>query len=681
MAKRKQGIRKNDARVVLSDVLPYELPPTYSNRGLYDFIRSTHLRVTPSNITAQKVDETTELLLRVVLGRKVGFPVDVASFTDVVLDIDDETSRSVTIPFQYTVRHRLGEYRTLTIPHPGSQLEIVDFYSEYADLLLYHTSKSQFSLRHPERAASYSVVRDWLFETSKRRRDSVEQDAYEYEWLRSYFTYRSYSNVYKFYDSKEYRSCERRFGYLLKADVAKCFDSIYTHSVAWAAHGHDVVKSNLGKQLNNTFGDDFDRLMQRLNHNETSGITIGSEVSRIFAEIILQAIDLDIQGQLSEMGLRFGTDYEILRYVDDYFIFLADAKDRGSVMEILSRSLRRYKLHLNAAKEDGEYTPWLSPLTIAKRRVVELLRKSAKRRDSDLPEHELPRPYVDTGRLIVGYKAILLDTQVSHFELANYALSRAERTLEKLIRSSQEHLDAEEGYTTRERLRHFDSTTSALLALLDFVFFAYSGAPRMSPAVKVARVTSTLLRFSRQDGVPAHDRERIEMRVRDELMQQLRRSQGDSSPDAVTATLIDCLSDLGSDHSMSQSELASFCGFRESGGIFEAPKTMNALLLFSIMLHVTDSHAFRQIRLACESWISSIQDRPLHDAELSIVNLNMLACPYLSRGTRSSILQRYGEVDAPLLDRLTHQSAHTNVDWNGFDLYAALQQKRLYEVY
>lgn len=679
MAKRRSGIRKHDARVLLSDVLPYELPPTYSNRGIYDLTRHSHLRMNSHGIEAQKIDLTTETRLRILLGKNVAFPVATVTGEVESLNLHGAAARDWTIPFQYTVKHRGNDYRTLTIPHPAAQLAIASFYAEYEQLLLYHTAKSPFSLRRPTRVARYSVVRDWLFETRRSGPDSVERDHHEYEWLRSYFTYRRYSNVYKFYDSKEYRSCERRFGYLVKADVAKCFDSIYTHSVAWAAHGHEVVKANL--DVKGTFGGDFDRLMQHLNHNETSGITIGSEVSRIFAEVILQAVDLDIQKELTARGLRYGQDYEILRYVDDYFIFLADSGRRPEVLEILARKLRAYKLHLNAAKEDGEFTPWLSPLTVAKSRVVDLLRKTIHRDDKALEQDELPQFRVETGDLIVGYKAILIDTGVSHFELANYALSRAERALEGLVKSSQKGVGPDEAHSVRARARHYDAATSACLGLVDFVFFAYSGAPRMSPAVKVARVTSSLLRYSRQPGFPAHDREQIEMRVRDELFQQLLRARGTGTPDAVTATLIDCVSDLGPHYRISEEQLAQLVGFTWEDGKLIAPQHMNALLLFSILFHIGSSRHYQHLLASCEDWVLLLLARPERDAERAIVSLNILSCKVVSRGTRSRILAAYGENDEKVLDLLAKSSTYANVDWNSFDLYAALQQKRLYEVY
>jgi hypothetical protein len=681
LPKRTRGIRKHGARVLLSDILPYELPPSFNNRGFYDFVQRNGVRLTESGPTARRGDAMSEALLHIAFGRRVSFPAGTAPGASTVLDFTGKgkgKERTHTIPFQFTVRHRANDYRTLTVPHPAAQLDVVDFYDQNADLILYHTAKSHFTLRRPARVARYSITRDWVFERSRREHpDQVEEDAFEYEWLRSYFTYRRYSNIYKFYDSAQYRECERRFGFLVKVDIAKCFDSIYTHSLAWATDGHDVMKANLGnsKKMRVPFGDEFDRLMQRLNHNETSGITIGSEVSRVFAEIILQAVDVEVQATLQERGLIFGEDYEILRYVDDYFIFLAHAERRTEVVDLLAEKLRKYKLHLNASKEEGENTPWLSPLSSAKRRVLEMVREHVRQGEHEPDSGKLPSPFVNTAALIVGYKSILLDTGVSHFDLANWTLLRCERAMEKLLRTSQARLKGD--VSTQERNRHAHQLSSALLYMLDFAFFVYSGAPRMSPAVKIARVVSSVLRFSRQDAVARHDRERIEMRVRQELAQQLRRSSRSEPPSVVTATLIDCISDLGDGYLMDQAELAEWCGFTIRDGRYQAPSGMNALLLFSIMLHIRDHSGYRKLRGECMRWAVEVQDRDAADAERALLALNLLTCPWVSKEVKDEVLRKYGYRSHPG----RRPATGWNVDWTGFDLYSALQNKRLYEVY
>ena len=75
-----------------------------------------------------------------------------------------------------------------------------------------------------------------------------------------------------------------------------------------------------------TFEKNFDQLMQHTNYNETNGIVVGPEISRIFAEIILQAVDLAILRQLKDKGYTLGRDYEIRRYVDDSYVYTNSRK-------------------------------------------------------------------------------------------------------------------------------------------------------------------------------------------------------------------------------------------------------------------------------------------------------------------------------------------------------------------
>jgi len=121
----------------------------------------------------------------------------------------------------------------------------------------------------------------------------------EYENLRSFFSYKDYGNIHKFYESPVFHQCEKRFDKLLKLDVSKCFDSIYTHSIAWAIHDKEVVKEALGASKT-SFAGKFDSLMQNMNYGETNGILIGPEFSRVFAEMILQAVDRSIEVMLQK---------------------------------------------------------------------------------------------------------------------------------------------------------------------------------------------------------------------------------------------------------------------------------------------------------------------------------------------------------------------------------------------
>src|SRR3546814_6195653 len=78
--------------------------------------------------------------------------------------------------------------------------------------------------------------------------------------------------------------------------------------------------------------------MQRANYNETNGIVVGPEFSRVFAEIILQRVDQKVIANLAVNGLVFNRDYEIRRYVDDFFVF-------SNATEILDKVESRSEEH------------------------------------------------------------------------------------------------------------------------------------------------------------------------------------------------------------------------------------------------------------------------------------------------------------------------------------------------
>ena len=108
----------------------------------------------------------------------------------------------------------------------------------------------------------------------------------------------------------------------MKFDIQSCFDSIYTHSIAWAISGGvDLYKDNFEGIPDKSLGYIWDKIMQEMNYNETNGIVIGPEFSRIFAEVILQHVDQRVEQGLLNKGFILNTDYECYRYVDDYFFF------------------------------------------------------------------------------------------------------------------------------------------------------------------------------------------------------------------------------------------------------------------------------------------------------------------------------------------------------------------------
>jgi len=289
--------------------------------------------------------------------------------------------QKIKIPFSYRIAHKQDKFRELAIIHPLNQLQMVEFYEKYKYVILHYCSQSNFSIRRPDKVACYFYYKDRLHEQLLGKKvDSKEEYMNEYENLKSYFTYQKYSNIYKFYEDYRYQRAEKKFSKLLKFDIQDCFNSIYTHSIVWATLGGIEQGKNawLNKQTKGTFGDEFDDLMQKMNFAETNGIVIGPEFSRIFAEIIFQRIDKDVEIAMISKGKYLKKHYECYRYVDDYFLFYNDEETKNEILEQFNLRLREYKLTISDSKTKIFEKPFITDITVAKQKIDNLFSDSLK---------------------------------------------------------------------------------------------------------------------------------------------------------------------------------------------------------------------------------------------------------------------------------------------------------------
>lgn len=327
----------NKYRVLLTEVLPYEMPLVLNNDAFYVNMQDEKLR---------------DLFISVFNGTV--------------------NANDWTIPFDYNIRRMGGERsRKLSLMHPMMQLACVEHYNKYDEYMINLCSRSPYSIRHINKRAKCIFPADEVVEMTvpedvAERPIEVEDGSVDTRY-RSYFKYEKYDLVYKFFESGDNLRLEQKYPYMLIIDISGCFYHIYTHSVAWAVKGKEIAKKNA--QVD-TFENDFDHLMQHCNYNETNGIIVGPEVSRIFAEIILQAVDLSIMWQLKEhYNFSLGRDYEIRRYVDDSYVYATSRKILEVICSVYQEQLAFYKLDINKSKLEYCVRPFTTNVSDAKRQV------------------------------------------------------------------------------------------------------------------------------------------------------------------------------------------------------------------------------------------------------------------------------------------------------------------------
>lgn len=340
----KQYISKTDYdRVILTELLPYEMPFHFTNHFFYQYIKYK------DNLDTIK---------------------------------SWKSANHFTIPMEFTIPKGVSGGRLMSVMHPVTQLRFIDFYKDFDQLIIHQCSKSPYSIRAPRKIADCYYIKD-AEEIEREEDEGADQldtsspDAAtldtedEDKVARTYFTYGDFAMLHKFYAHDSFQRLEKKYPYYKRVDVSKCFYSIYTHSIAWAVTSKEFAKSQIEVRPDN-FETRFDQLMQRSNYNETNGILVGPEISRIFSEIIFQRIDLNIFHAIKKLTksddeeLQHKVDYDIKRYMDDFFIFGRSLEDIERISEIISTEIRKYNFYLNVSKDIHQTRPFMTNISVAK---------------------------------------------------------------------------------------------------------------------------------------------------------------------------------------------------------------------------------------------------------------------------------------------------------------------------
>ncbi len=169
------------------------------------------------------------------------------------------------------------------------------------------------------------------------------------------------------------------YQFVLHADITDCYAAIYTHSIAWALHERAVAKA---KRHDKTLvGNLIDAQIQDMRHGQTNGIPQGSVLMNLIAEMVLGYADLQLSNRLKEGGI---TDYRILRYRDDYRIFVNNPQLGETILKALTEVMIELGLKLNAAKTTGSQSIVSGSLKADKRAWL-----TSRQGDANLQKHLL----------------------------------------------------------------------------------------------------------------------------------------------------------------------------------------------------------------------------------------------------------------------------------------------------
>lgn len=676
-------IQKNDwNRALLSETTPAEIPVLISNDGFYLNMKSKE------------------------------FPGPLSILTKTFLT--PSKAKQFSIPFSYKISKDESSLRRLSLPHPRSQLEIVSFYAKYHPLIPHYCNRGNFSIRRPHQVASHYYVEGANEDVFAYRSQTIEIEDKDKSAKHpvSIFSYRSFRRLHEFFDSSKFSNLEVKYSKMASIDVSKCFDSIYTHSIAWATKSKVEAKSDTNAE---TFGGSFDRLMQLMNYNETNGIIIGPEVSRIFAEIILDRIDVDVEKTLSRAtdkeGVRSylrGKDYDVFRYVDNIYIFYNNDRVRKDVIETIEGSLDEYKMSLNKSKTEVSSRPFFTKKSMAISEAKQIRERffdapvqtvwiDGKRVSGIISEIKSSPPFSDfpnslrracfmadsdyssvSGFLIAALRSRIQRVLVSRSIFENYLIENSPRSGDEV------------------RLEYQATLASYISASVDMCMHMYTLSPSVPSSLDVATIllvsAETLKEIDADHFL--HMQERIQLSV-SKLMDSSAIAALMESRSAVPIEVLNILCALTAfDYDAKHMEelISTSVGIERSSSYFE--------FITNIFVLSRVAGSERSISLlfnAAKSKILDDVDLRRNSENLHLL-LDLLSCPHIARKDRKKLyrgvidsfnsMTKTAETSGPSLPNKASNAAleemleHMEknpwfVDWEKIDLLRLIQKKRL----
>lgn len=129
---------------------------------------------------------------------------------------------------------------------------------------------------------------------------------------------------------------------------------------------------------------------------------------------------------MNNLNLKFGIDYDVRRYVDDYFVFSNISETLELVKKTFQNELQFYKLYLNPNKGNIKISPFLSNITVGKLEIKEFLiefydnlfEESIVDNDTVKQIKQINKPYVLSQNFIKKFQTIVKRNDLTYDALS-----------------------------------------------------------------------------------------------------------------------------------------------------------------------------------------------------------------------------------------------------------------------
>lgn len=590
--------KRDFTRGLLTDVLPYEVPFILTNEGFYKVVKDKY------------IINNNRFLSEVFYGEK-----------------DKDTN-----PLVYKITKDKVSERSLFLVHPYSQIKICELYKNYNQLITHLCTRSSYSLRFPSKIALsyYSKDKKEDIKPEDRIKDEgVAIDDKDPIYASTFFEYKDFGFLYKFYDSYQFHRIEKKFDKLFKFDIAKCFPSISTFQLSKSIR--DIESYNKSKNLY-SFEKVFEKIMNNSYFGNSHGIIVGPEFSRIFSEILLQSIDIEVKNKLSKysnitngnVGIKENSDYVIKRYVDDYFLFYNDESVKNIIYSTVVDELESYKLHCNESKNISFSVPFITGVTIAKQQFKNLINDlfskfdylddEKKKKGIVLP---MNRYHQISNQTITDIKCVIYNNKISYSSITGYYFTLARIKVLEIDESLNDFKDVP---AQRNKVTNF------LLIIIEISFFVHSMDFRVRSTYLISQIIIIINRISNELGKT--NSELIKKKIYDESYLSIKTADNKKTlKDIECLNLLIAIRDIDLSYQLPSDTVEKIIGL-------DKDTVPNYFSLMTCLFYIQNKKEYLPTRKKIFNIIKAkFNDGYLNiknDSELIHIFFDSVRCPYLT---------------------------------------------------
>lgn len=711
----KLKVSKSKFRVLLTEVLPYERPIFFGNKYFAHIMKYYDVAIKDGILIPQKHQDEEGL----------------AQFLGLLSNAGKKCKN-----YNYLISKDGNlDGRCLTVMHPFHQIKTALLYDKYADLMIHFCGKSRFSIRYPWRIASVLKYKSLYHKVIS---DDAESETTS-QSAKSYFVYRKYSNISKFYDDYQFLNIERNFEHLLKVDIEKCFDTINPRYLSSLIYDFEIRSES--KIYSEDFITDFVTLHEEIRkglpiseESHENGIIIGPEVSRIFAEIFLQHIDFLIERKLKdEHELICPRDYRIFRYVDDSFIAARSIETIQIILAVINETLSEVGMKVKEAKKVLYIDrPFVDGISLVKSRLKDLVDKTFENRLStfkgfkkvqegiyDAPTFHSFKSFIMELRIIVAETRLNSENRVTggdnstsdtksensnksnsaYRDVTSFVLGMMQRRMLILLR---EFNDLYRNYSEGDFKNYISDKGKEIKEdyeqkfkifceqLIESLFFILSSDLRMATSISIVKFVDIVQRFLRGEYIfsgsvksakfPAYIISEIDEVISSETLKMLRHKRfPEESGVMEVLNLLELQHIMFPRNKIGEEPVISFLENNPTAG------TLHFFTAFQLIHFAQGKKRYLGLIEKVNPWLTKMYKKFREsngaDTESLLTILEVLALPERF-GLREEIKENLNDiVDVDSVQKFMQRNGNIFIKWNGYKVSEEIAQRKGENVY